>query len=225
MARRDGRWLGGSCPVLAVVVALGAGILVSSLLRSDSPQAQDLDTTTPAATPSPTVPPTFRTVERALEPEEERLLGYIPQDLSAECLPLDRDQPIHQELAALACRAADVEVLYELFQTRDAMDAAFQLKANIERAPDGECATDALAVTPYTIGGEPAGRVLCYTHEIYGRSAHASFIEWTDENASIYAQAVRNDLGDSRCTSGGSRRPDRSSPRRGRPWSPRIAPR
>ncbi len=183
-------------PVLAVVIALGAGILVSSLLRSDSPQAQDLDTTTPAATPSPTVPPTFRTVERALEPEEERLLGYIPEDLSAECLPLDRDQPIHQELAALACRTDDVEVLYELFQTRDAMDAAFQLKANIERAPDGECATDTLAVTPYTIGGEPAGRVLCYTHEIYGRSAHASFIEWTDENASIYAQAVRNDLGD-----------------------------
>ncbi len=190
-------------PVLAVVVALGAGVLVSSLLLDDSPQAQDLGTTTPTVTPSPTVPPRFPTVERALDPEEERLLGYIPEDLHAECLPLDRDAPIHQELAALACRTADVEVLYELFQTRDAMDAAFQLKANIERAPDGECATDTHAITPYTIGGEPAGRVLCYTHEIYedpldrfGPSAHASFIEWTYENASIFAQASRNDIGD-----------------------------
>ena len=149
------------------------------------------------------MPPRFRTVERALDPEGGATPRLHPRGPDAECLPLDRDAPIHQELAALACRTADVEVLYELFQTRDAMDAAFQLKANIERAPDGECATDTRAITPYTIGGEPAGRVLCYTHEIYedpldpfGPSAHASFIEWTYENAAIFAQASRNDIGD-----------------------------
>ena len=57
-----------------------------------------------------------------------------------------------------------------------------------------------LAVGSYTIGGEPAGRVLCYTVTRSGRFSSAlpaqSHIEWTDENASIYAHAIRNDLGD-----------------------------
>ena len=83
--------------------------------------------------------------------------------MSSECLPLDRDEPIHGERASLVCRTADVEVLYELFQTRDEMNEAFQVNVNNKAAPDGECATDHLAVGTYTIGGEPAGRVLCYT--------------------------------------------------------------
>jgi hypothetical protein len=83
------------------------------------------------------------------------------------------------------------------------MDAAFQGNANGVRAPDGECATDRVAVTPYTVGGAQVGRVLCYTIEHGSPDSPAleqqpdqSHLEWTDENALIYAHAVRNDLGD-----------------------------
>ena len=90
-------------------------------------------------------------------------------------------------------------MLYELFQTRDEMNAAFEVNASNKQAPDGECAIDHLAVTPYSIEGENAGRVLCYTVErgsFTRESPDQSHIEWTDENASIYAHAIRNDLGD-----------------------------
>lgn len=192
-------------PAVAVVAALVVGIVVSSVTRGETPPA-DGDAATPSAgpIPSPTPEPTFRTLDRPLSGEEERLLTYIPEEVATDCLPLDRDEPIRGEIAALACRTDDVEVLYELFPTRDLMDEAFQINANVMRAPDGECATDTLAVTPYTLGGDPAGRVLCYTVDRLevpalfgsGGTPDQSHIEWTDDNASIYAHAVRNDLGD-----------------------------
>jgi TolB protein len=188
-------------PALAVGVALVVGIVVASLLQGDAPPAGGDGTlgTSGTATPSPTVPPTFRTIERPLDEAEEQLLTYVPVEVNSGCLPLDRDEPVHGERATLVCRTADVEVLYELFQTRDEMNTAFQVNANNKRAPDGECATDHLAVTPYSIEGELAGRVLCYTVKrgsSTDESPAQSHIEWTDENASIYAHAIRNDLGD-----------------------------
>jgi len=188
-------------PILAVAAALIAGIVVSSLVRNDAPEAASATgQTSPGTSPSP-APPTFRTVQRALEPEEERLLTYIPNPVATDCAPLDRTEPIHDELAAIACRSQDVEVLYELFPTRDAMNAAFEVNVNNKRASIGDCATDHLAVDTYSIGGQRAGRILCYTITRLGSlldtvELSQSRIEWTDENASIYAQAVRNDLGD-----------------------------
>jgi TolB protein len=186
-------------PAIAIGVALLAGIVLSSVFRGDTPQGGGLDPQTSPAIPSPTPAPTFRTVERAVSPNEQRLLNYLPEEVRGDCLPLDRDEPVQGELAALVCRTADVEVLYELFPTRDEMDAAFQGRANSTQAPPGECATDRIAVTPYSVGGEPAGRVLCYTLERGSFSRDLpdqSHIEWTDENVLIYAHAVRNDLSD-----------------------------
>jgi hypothetical protein len=79
------------------------------------------------------------------------------------------------------------------------MDIAFQGQANSTMALDGECATDRVAVTPYSVGGEPAGRALCYTLErgAFSRDLpNQSHIAWTDENGLIYAHAIRNDLSD-----------------------------
>jgi serine/threonine-protein kinase len=189
-------------PAIAAGVALVVGILVASLFQGDRPLPEaEGSPTPPSASPSPTVPPAFRTVERTLTADEQLLLTYIPGEVGGECLPLDRSEPIHGERATLVCRTAEVEVLYELFQTRDEMDAAFQINANNTRAPDGECAIEPLAVGPYSIGGDPAGTVLCYTvgvgaaRQATGEPAR-SHIEWTDENTSIYAHAVRNDLAD-----------------------------
>jgi serine/threonine protein kinase/DNA-binding SARP family transcriptional activator len=182
-------------PALAVAGALVVGIVATSIFQGDPTPADPGATSEPAASASPTVPPTFRTVERTLSDAEEQLLTFVPGEVSSECLPLDRDEPIHGERASLVCRTADLEVLYELFQTRDEMNEAFQVNVNNKAAPEGECASDHLAVGSYTIDGEPAGRVLCYTVDRSSSEAQ-SHIEWTDENASIYAQAVRNDLGD-----------------------------
>jgi serine/threonine-protein kinase len=190
-------------PAMAVAIALLAGIVLASVFRSEPERARDGSPSSPHAIASPTPSPTFRTDERPLKGEEPRLLTYIPQGISEDCLPLDRTEPIQGELASLVCRTEDVEVLYELFPTRELMDAAFQGAVNSRVAPDGECATDRLAVTPYTVGGARVGRVLCYTieHVPSGPGAlehrpEQSHIEWTDENALIYAHAVRNDLGD-----------------------------
>ena len=192
-------------PALAAGVALVVGILAASLFQGDAPRATGEDGNSPqAAMPSPTPSPAFRTVERALTADEELLLTYIPGDVGGECLPLDRAEPLHGERASLVCRTEEVEVLYQIFQTRDEMDEALQVNANNTQAPEGECATEHIAVGPYTIGGEPSGRVLCYTIErnrqpgLFGSGGapDQSHIEWTDENASIYAHAVRNDLAD-----------------------------
>jgi tRNA A-37 threonylcarbamoyl transferase component Bud32 len=189
-------------PAIAVALALVVGIIVSSVFRGDAPRAGATGPPASAATLSPTPAPAFRTVDRVLSENEERLLTYVPEGVKANCLPLDRDEPVQGELATLVCRGSDLEVLYELFPTRDLMDKAFQVNVNNRTATQGECATDHQAVSPYSIGGEPAGRVLCYTVEPETNAAGVapqpdrSHIEWTDDNSSIYAHAVRNDLGD-----------------------------
>ena len=191
-------------PVLAVAAALLVGIVVTSLLRSDpsGEPAAAAGQTSPPASPSPTVAPAFPTVQRPLVEDERRLLASIPPDVSEDCLPLDRPAPTQGELAALVCDTEDVEVLYELFPTQDQMTTAFEGNVNNKQAPPGDCATEHLAVEPYTIGGARAGHVLCYTFTSEGKlvdprdTIEQSRIEWTDENALIYAQAVRNDLSD-----------------------------
>ena len=119
---------------------------------------------------------------------------YLVMNRNKRAMTLDPACPEGRDIVRKLVGTADVEVLYELFQTRDEMNEAFQVNVNNKAAPEGECASDHLAVGSYTFEGEPAGRVLCYT---VGLSPSAqSRIEWTDENASIYAQAVRNDQGD-----------------------------
>jgi serine/threonine protein kinase/DNA-binding SARP family transcriptional activator/Tol biopolymer transport system component len=188
-------------PAIAVAVALLAGIALASAFRGDPPPATEGSPTSPSAIASSTPEPVFRTVERALAADEERLLTYIPGQLASDCLPLDRAEPLQGELAALVCTSGHLEVLYELFPTRDAMDAAFQLSADARQAPEADCSTEHLAVSSYAIDGERAGRILCFTIEPgrFGRAAgepDRSHLEWTQENALIYAHAVRNDLGD-----------------------------
>ncbi|MGZ8571987.1 MAG: hypothetical protein ACXWW5_07160, partial [Actinomycetota bacterium] len=188
-------------PALAVAVALLAGVALATVFRGDPPLAAEGPPTSPSAIASPTPEPVFRTVDRAFSPDEERLLASIPGQLASDCLPLDRAEPLQEELAALVCTGGGLEVLYELFPTRDAMDAAFQLSADTRQAPDADCSTEHLAVSSYTIDGESAGRILCYRIEPgrFGRAAgepDRSHLEWTQENGLIYAHAVRNDLGD-----------------------------
>ena len=181
---------------IAVAVALLAGIVLASVFRNEQQQVAEQPPASSPAIANPTPNPAFRTVHRPLEPEEERLLSSIPEGESSDCAPLDRPEPVQGELAALVCDAGDVEVLYELFPTQSDMNNAIQGSVNSHQAPKGQCATETLAVTPYTIGGSRAGRVLCYT--LKRDEVDQSHIEWTYEDSSIYAHAVRNDLADLR---------------------------
>jgi serine/threonine protein kinase/DNA-binding SARP family transcriptional activator len=192
-------------PALSVALAIVVAVVVMTLLQNDTPQpAASVADVLPKASPSPTVPPTFRTVDRALTDPERELLTFIPEGVAEECVPLDRPEPLYGERASLVCRTEGMEVLYQQFQTRDEMNETFEVNVNNKSARNGDCATDTLAVGRYTIDGELAGRVLCYTIErgpffderLSGGFPNQSHIEWTDDNASIYAHALRNDLGD-----------------------------
>jgi serine/threonine-protein kinase len=194
--RRAGRgWLAAAA---AAVVA--AVLAVLALVQGGSPETAGQATgAAQQVLPSPSPTPRFRTVQRPLTAEDERLLTYIPKDVARDCAPLDVQTG--QAVGALACKAGEVEVLYTLFETRDAMDAALQVNANVQGATGGECATDQVALTPYTIDGLPAGRVLCYRTKAAGAVVSSpggarSDIEWTDERLLVYAHAVRGDAGD-----------------------------
>ncbi len=195
--------------VAALVATLAAGAIVFALASGGTPVAdggEDSPAPTQSLGPtsSSTPAPHFATVERALSSDETRLQSYLPEGMT-DCLPLDRANPVGAQLAALVCHDEPVEVLYQLFPRLDLMDAAFDVNANMRSAPAGECATDRVAVTAYTVGGEAAGRVLCYTQRPAGASEFGpnldpvegeSHIEWTDARLLIYAQAIRNDLFD-----------------------------
>ena len=198
-ARASG-WRRWRAVVGAAVAALVTGVIVFSVSRGETPAAQG-EEASPTPTVSPAAEPVFQTVERQLTQDEERLIGYIPAGAASDCAPLARGSSVRGELAALVCTMTETEVLYELFATRDAMDAAFQINANTTGAPAGDCSAEHKAVSPYTIDGERAGRVLCYTVEpgefgVAAGERDRSHIEWTQENGLIYAHAVRNDLGD-----------------------------
>ncbi|MGH2636805.1 MAG: BTAD domain-containing putative transcriptional regulator, partial [Actinomycetota bacterium] len=192
-------WPRWRAAVGALGAAVVAGVIVFAISKGETPAAVGAGgSPSPATSPSPAPEPNFRTVDRPLAPDEERLLSYVPEETSVGCLPFDREPG--EELAALVCLAGGTEVLYELFDNRDAMDAAFQVQANIARAPKGECATEEAAVGSYTIDGAPAGRVLCYALEtsesLTAERQRSSHIQWTDERIFVYAHAIRNDIAD-----------------------------
>jgi len=187
-ARRG--WLAAAA--LAVVAAVALGLALSRDPGGAGGAAAP-PSTQPIASPSPT--PNFNTEARALSADEERLLTYIPEQLAEKCEPFEAGSG--DTVGGLVCSSEDVEVLYRLFPDRDAMDAALQVNANIRGATGGECATDRVALTPYTIDGLPAGRVLCYRSKagfFFGTAR--SDIEWTDERLLVYAHAVRGDGAD-----------------------------
>jgi serine/threonine-protein kinase len=177
--------------VAGVVTALVVAIVAIALARSQEPSAG-----TPVATgsPSPTPTPHFATVDRPPTDDEQRLLALLPEDLRATCAPAAETTGSvgdpEDRLGAVACDGGDVEALYSLFASRDAMDAAFGHRVYEAGAYGGDCATDHTAQNPYTVDGEAAGRVLC------DRSRDASAVAWTDERLFVLGEAVRDDAGD-----------------------------
>jgi serine/threonine-protein kinase len=186
---RRRRLVGAGAAALAVV-ALALAALV--LLRPSAPAVPDA-LGDAAASPSPTPTTTFTTLDRPPTADEERLLALVPGSIRSACAPADPRAPaIARDVAigAVACEAGEIEVLYELFETRDAMDVAFGNRVNAAGTFGGNCATDHEAQNVYTVGGRDRGRILCH------QEGDRSVIAWTDENLLVLGHAVRGDLGD-----------------------------
>ncbi len=118
----------------------------------------------------------------------------VHRDIAGRCAPYRQPASVLSEgddaMGAVACNMGAVDVLYELFDDRGAMDAAFGRRAYAADAYGGNCATDVTAQDPYSIGGQETGRVLCH------RTGTESTIAWTDERVLVFGEAVREDLGD-----------------------------
>ena len=190
------------------------------LFRDDAgAAARGRSTSPPAIARAPPRAPAFRTVDRALVPDEERLLASIPEDVSRR-LPAARPASTDPGRArgARRVRPTDVEVLYELFPTRDAMDAAFQVNVNNAGGPGG-----GLRHRPprrrrrIRSAAHAAGRVLCYTVErgTFSAPRQVSRTSRTSSGPTRTPRSTRTRSGTisatSACTSGGCRRRGRSS--------------
>jgi serine/threonine-protein kinase len=189
----EGRFPRKGFLVAAASLVVAAGAIGFALAGNAPPRDRSRDTGS-SFEAIPTQAPSFRTVDRPLSSDDERLLTYIPEELSGDCVPF----ALHGgAVGAVVCTTPDEEVLYELFADRDAMNAALQQNANIQGATTGECASDRIAIASYSVGGLPAGRVLCYRNRTgFFTPTARSDIEWTDERLLVYAHAVRTDGGD-----------------------------
>jgi DNA-binding SARP family transcriptional activator/tRNA A-37 threonylcarbamoyl transferase component Bud32 len=185
-----GRPIGKRPAVVAAAIAvavIAAAVLLVALTRGVDAPGRD-NASPPAAVPR------FPMANRAPTSDEARLLALIPRGLRPRCGPVDLPTAAAFQadgaVGGVACAQAGVEVLFELFGNKDAMDAAFGKRAYAADAYGGDCGTDPKAQNAYTIGGAPAGRVLCQ------RSVNQSEIAWTDERILVLGDAWRNDIGD-----------------------------
>jgi serine/threonine-protein kinase len=173
---------------VAILAALVAGGIVFAATRGGGSSAAANGS--PSVTPSTigTQVPNFEKLDRPPTQDELRLLSYVPTAIEPGCGP--SATRVGQSMASVACTSGRQQVLYELYATRDSMDAAFDQNLSVLNAPPGDCSTDHNAFATYTVGDDEAGRVLCYL--IRGRSQ----IEWTDERLFVYTIAIRPDPGD-----------------------------
>ena len=221
-------------PVIAVATALVVGIVVSSALprTTHRGRARRADSRPrPTTSPSPTPAPAFRTVDRALSEDEQRLLTYLPEDVKRR-LParstVTRTRPGRARRPRVSMPDPTSRCCTSSSRRGTTWTHAFQATRTTGKRPHGECATDHRGGVTYSIGGEPAGRVLCYTVEpprtqpARPRSRTGPISNGRTTTAPSTRMRSGTTSRTSACTTGGSRRPARSCRRatRRRPKRP-----
>ena len=152
-------------------LALVAGIVVSSVV-AEATHRRPRARTGPGLDrdPQPDAgPPAFRTVDRALSEDEERLLTYLPEDVSAG-LPAARSRRTRSRGSSRrSCVGGPTSRCCTSCSRRGTRwTQAFQVNVNNRAAPHGECATDHLAVVA-VLDRRRAGRPGPVLH---GRACH-----------------------------------------------------
>ena len=207
-------------PAIAVAVALVVGIVaVVRRSRATPPAAASAPGHDLArASPSPTPAPTFRTVERASAGTRSGSSTYIPRTVSAG-LPSARSRRTDPGRAGGArVPAEDVEVLYELFPTRDAMDAGVPGQREQPQRPRRRVRDRPPRRRRRTRSAASRPAASCATRSSAGRlirSAARRRTSRTSNGRTRTPRSTRTRSGTtsatSACTSGGCRRPVRSS--------------
>ena len=181
----------------AVAAALVTGVIVFSVSRGETPAPRG-EVADPDREPGPRAG--FPDGRTAAHPGRGAAPGVHPRGRRG--LRTARPGGVRSPGRARGARARahdETEVLYELFETRDAMDAAFQINVNTTAPPPGTVrpSTRRCRRTRST-GPRRAGPLLHGRTGEFGVCGERdrSHIEWTQENGLIYAHAVRNDLGD-----------------------------
>lgn len=121
----------------------------------------------------------------------DALLASVPEGHRDTCRPFDGGGPEDGVLISLKCDPLDdLTVYYDQHTSLDALLEAYQEEvdeAGIE--PDtGDCSASAPGEQGYTIGGEPAGRLLCT--EFF----ESAWFQWTHEPTAI-SGTISSDLG------------------------------
>lgn len=138
-------------------------------------------TTTPTDGPLPTQTPTGDAVQQ--------LLSHVPEAIRPTCVTVPGNESV---LAGANCSADDgaIDISYLAYASPESMLADyedFRQLSGIE-AGTGNC-SDPLtwpAEIPYTVGGQPAGRVLCT------ESLGATAIYWTDDRLGILSRTTHS---------------------------------
>jgi hypothetical protein len=114
--------------------------------------------------------------------------------MRSRCAPTDDVEtnlsPENRPTASVACDLLEEDVRFDLFDSRDSMNAAFGARAQEFGVFSGDCRVDGTAQNAYSVRGQEVGRVLCR------RTRETSEIVWTDERVLVAADAIRDDQGD-----------------------------
>jgi hypothetical protein len=122
--------------------------------------------------------------------DEARILSLLDPSVAPECERESADDRYERSVAGVYCTPGDVSVWYDLFPTREALDAMYETRFREKALPDGaradsgSCSHDAVAEGDYTQGGEYAGRLLCYLDD-----EGSPVYEWKHDELLVLATA------------------------------------
>jgi serine/threonine-protein kinase len=155
-------------------------------LTSDLEPDVSSTATLPAGEPLPFLVSSSEFPNRA----EGLLLTHVPQRTRQSCAREQRTDIAGRAIAGLQCSRGPVAVFYDLFRTRQAMRAYYERAVNRSGATRsvGSCQTSDASEGFWTLGGDQAGRLLCYTSTQGGR-----VVIWTYDDLRIVSWAQRSD--------------------------------
>lgn len=117
------------------------------------------------------------------------LLTYVPEALQATCQGYEpaADELLAGRVTGLYCPTSDgISLYYDSYDSTEAMDAAYGYAVGDIPRGEGDCSAAFPAEGTYTVGDDPAGRVVCFE----GGEPVAPIIWWTTDEIIVLASAA-----------------------------------
>lgn len=115
----------------------------------------------------------------------EALLAHVPESHRDACRPDLGDQETTVLMSVRCELPSGITVRYSQFDSPEALEQVFARRLELETiaAGSGDCSQAVGGEEGYAIGGEPAGRLVCY------ESLGYDSIDWTHDATTIYGEA------------------------------------